>query len=230
MRLAVLIAVMLALASSSAEARKKKHRHHGYYVKIFSTLVGVGGTSAHAIQNRDAARDPQRRGGPHRPQSAADLVPPDWQRDPADPNWKGQRFTSPDGAAWFAIYASAADPERITDHLKSVAFLDGEQVTYIRGEQDWLAVYGEKDNRIFYRKVVLACAGKSWHHIAFEYPEELKGRMAEFVSRATFAIDQAENDGCEEGPGVASVPAPRGESRGRDRRGAYDQQDDVPWR
>ena len=108
--------------------------------------------------------------------------------------------------------------------------LGGEQVSYIRGEQDWLAVYGVKDNRIFFRKVVLACAGKSWHHIAFEYPDELKSRMAQFVSRATFAIDQAENDGCDEGSGVASLPAPRAESRGRDRRGAYDQQNDAPWR
>ena len=228
MRMAILIAVMLAFATSSAEARKKKHRHHARHVIIYSTLVGP---SALAMQNRDAPRKYEQRRGSAGYERAADLVPADWQVQPSDSNWKGQRFTSPDGAAWFAIYATQADPKRIADHLKSVAFLDGEEVTYIRGEQDWLAVYGVKDNRIFYRKVVLACAGRSWHHIAFEYPEELKGRMAKFVSRATLAIDAAEDDGCDEGSaGVASAPATNGESRGRDRRGTYDQESGASWR
>jgi hypothetical protein len=36
-------------------------------------------------------------------------------------------------------------------------------------ESDWLAVSGIKGNKIFYRKAVIACGGKVWHHIAFEY-------------------------------------------------------------
>jgi serine/threonine-protein kinase len=73
---------------------------------------------------------------------------------------------------------------------------EGERVTYRRRERDWLAVSGFKGNRIFYRKAILACGGKVWHHIEFEYPASQKQEMDAFVIRASRAIDQAENDNC----------------------------------
>jgi serine/threonine-protein kinase len=82
--------------------------------------------------------------------------------------------------------------------MQSVAFAEGETLTYLRGERDWIAVSGTKGNRIFYRKAVIACGGKVWHHIAFEYPLERKRAMDPFVSRAAAIVDQAENDGCDE--------------------------------
>jgi hypothetical protein len=45
---------------------------------------------------------------------------------------------------------------------------------------------------------VLACGGKVWHHIEFEYPAGLKRRMDPFVNRASYSVDHAENDSCEE--------------------------------
>jgi hypothetical protein len=38
--------------------------------------------------------------------TTAELVPPDWQLQSTDPNLKGQRFVSADGAAWLALFAT----------------------------------------------------------------------------------------------------------------------------
>ena len=73
---------------------------------------------------------------------------------------------------------------------------EGETVTYFRREPDWIAVSGFKAGRIFYRKAVLACGGKVWHHIEFEYPAALKRRMDPFVNRASYSIDHAETIDC----------------------------------
>jgi serine/threonine-protein kinase len=82
--------------------------------------------------------------------------------------------------------------------MDRIARQEGETVTYFRREADWIAVSGLKGGRIFYRKAVLACSGKVWHHIEFEYPAALKRRMDPFVNRASYSIDHAENDSCGE--------------------------------
>ena len=58
--------------------------------------------------------------------------------------------------------------EPVAAHMDTVATQQGEGVTYLRRERDWLAVSGLKGGRIFYRKAVIACGGNMWHHIAFE--------------------------------------------------------------
>ena len=122
---------------------------------------------------------------------AATLVPPDWrlQRDE-------QRYVSPDGSSWFAPHASPVGSEPIARHMDRIARQEGETVTYFRREPDWIAVSGFKAGRIFYRKAVLACGGKVWHHIEFEYPAALKRRMDPFVNRASYSIDHAETTDC----------------------------------
>ena len=122
---------------------------------------------------------------------AATLVPPDWrlQRDE-------QRYVSPDGSSWFAPHASSVGSEPIARHMDRIARQEGETVTYFRREPDWIAVSGFKAGRIFYRKAVLACGGKVWHHIEFEYPAALKRRMDPFVNRASYSIDHAETTDC----------------------------------
>ena len=124
---------------------------------------------------------------------AATLVPPDWrlQRDE-------QRYVSPDGSSWFAPHASSVGSEPIARHMDRIARQEGETVTYFRRESDWIAVSGFKAGRIFYRKAVLACGGKIWHHIEFEYPAALKRRMDPFVNRASYSIDHAETTDCRE--------------------------------
>ena len=80
--------------------------------------------------------------------------------------------------------------------MKSFAFVDGETITYLRGERSWIAVSGFKGSRIFYRKAVVACGGTIWKHIAFEYPTELKHEMDRFVVSAARALD-IDQTGCD---------------------------------
>ncbi|MGB3037236.1 MAG: hypothetical protein WBB72_07635, partial [Methyloceanibacter sp.] len=56
----------------------------------------------------------------------------------------GQRFVSPDGDASLALYATAAEREPIAKHMNAVAFVDGEQITHLHGEENWIEVSGSK--------------------------------------------------------------------------------------
>jgi hypothetical protein len=88
------------------------------------------------------------------------------------------------GAAWLALFATPAEQQPIAKHMKAVAFMDGEQITRLHGEENWIEVSGLKADRSFYRKAVLACAGRVWHEVAFEHPTQTQGSISEFVSRA----------------------------------------------
>src|SRR2546427_149809 len=72
------------------------------------------------------------------------LEPADWQLQPSDPLWPGRRFLSPDGNAWMALYSVSADKEPREEHVKKVAFGEGEELTYLRREPDWLVASGLK--------------------------------------------------------------------------------------
>ena len=67
-------------------------------------------------------------------------------------------------------YASPANPEGLSEHLKSVAFADGEVIFGLQGDRSELTVTGATGGRMFYRKVRLACRGRQWHHVALEFP------------------------------------------------------------
>jgi hypothetical protein len=130
-----------------------------------------------------------------RPEEAR-IVPPSWRLQPQDPRLGGRHYISADGQSRFAAYATPVRQEPVTSHMDALASGEDERVTYRRRERDWLAVSGFKGDRIFYRKAILACGGKVWHHIEFEYPASRKREMDAFVIRASHAIDQAENDNC----------------------------------
>src|SRR5262245_29079297 len=188
MRKVLLVACVLMMTASIAEARHR-HRHwQGYYVGAAPYAYGFA-----AFENNLQRRRPWAEGA-----NPADMVPPNWQLQAPDSNWKGNRFLSPDGSSWLTAYASLTTTEPNASHMQSIAVAEGETVTYLRGERDWIAVSGMKGNRIFYRKAVIACGGKVWHHIAFEYPIILKRQMDPFVIRAAAIVDQAENDGCQD--------------------------------
>jgi hypothetical protein len=51
---------------------------------------------------------------------------------------------SSDGSSWLNAYASLTATEPIASHMQSVAFAEGETVTYLRGERDWIVVSGTK--------------------------------------------------------------------------------------
>jgi len=187
MRKVLLVACVLLISVSSSEARHRRWHWHGHYA----------GSAPYAYGFAAAEDNLQRRRSWRGSANPADMVPPNWQLQPPDPNSNAKRFLSPDGSSWLAVYAFPSANESIASHMQSVAFAEGETPTYLRGERNWIVVSGTKGDRIFYRKATIACGGRAWHHIAFEYPIVLKHAMDLFVMRAAAIMDQAENDGCE---------------------------------
>jgi len=187
MRWVLLILLMLACAAGSADARR--HRHHLRYYYDAVTPAELGRQAEPAPTPGDSVQP--------RAQSRSRLVPATWREEPADPQLKGQHFVSPDGNSSFIAYTVPAGADGIADHMKAVAFGDGEQVTYLRGERTWIAVSGFKQGRIFYRAAVLACGGDRWHHIAFDYPASAKAEMRDFVDRAATTVRNSENSWCD---------------------------------
>jgi len=127
----------------------------------------------------------------------AALIPRDWQLEPPDPNWQGYRFVSPRGDARLEIYGRPVANEARGEHVKSVIFGEREELTYLRGERNWIAASGFKGDRIFYRKAVLACGERQWRHIAFEYPAVAKSAFDRFVTAMSRALDRSVQKNCE---------------------------------
>jgi hypothetical protein len=51
-------------------------------------------------------------------------------------------------------------------------------------------------NRIFYRKAILACGGRAWHYLEFEYPAAQKRAFDEFVTHSSAALGAYARSGC----------------------------------
>lgn len=194
MRTLFVLFILLLTGLTAADARHRhRHRHGG------ERLVERYMAPSDDLAPPDEISAPPRaeRGG-YRRVDAAELVPSDWQLQAPDPKWKGKRFVSPDGNAWFAVYSTSInDKSSPAEHMRALAFVDGEQITYLRAEPNWIAVSGLKGERIFYRKARIACGGRVWHNIAFEYPAAAKREMDRNVRRASEAVDHSESDGCE---------------------------------
>jgi hypothetical protein len=101
------------------------------------------------------------------------IVPRDWTLLPETPERHERRFFSPSGDAWLALYARPPIHD-IESHLEGVRNHEYERITYERRGRAWIVVSGYNGDRISYRKAMLACGGRSWHHLAFEYPAEQK--------------------------------------------------------
>ena len=178
----LLAALLVLLVAETADARKRRHR----VPESDFVVVGPDGRTF-----EPSRKQRERRGSPPIPLAA--VVPPHWQLQPPEPNWQGKRFTSPDGAAWLAIYKTPADVA-VADHMKSVAFGDGETLIHVQGERSWIAAAGFKGSRMFYRRALLSCGGRAWHHVAFEYPVEMKPRMERFVALAAEGLHDSQTD------------------------------------
>jgi hypothetical protein len=184
----VLIVILLSLfLVQTADARKRRHQR---VLESDVFIVTPDGRSS----DRSRKKSDRRRSAPI---PLATIVPPGWQLQPPEPNSQSKRFKSPDGAAWLSIYKTSADGP-VADHMKSVAFAgEGETLTSIQGERSWIAVAGFKESRMFYRKAILACGGRVWHHVAFEYPPEMKARIDRFVLLAAGGLNESQAD-CDE--------------------------------
>ncbi len=123
------------------------------------------------------------------------IVPHDWTvLAPRKPNeW---RAVSPRRDAWLSLYATPATAS-ISSHLDRWGMGAGDRVTYRRQGNGWTAISGYTANgRIFYRETALACGGRMWHDLAFEYPRSDKLAMDEFVTRASHALGAYNRAGC----------------------------------
>jgi hypothetical protein len=126
------------------------------------------------------------------------IVPSNWHLLPEDAQTHERRFTSPSGDAWLSLYARPPGSESIEAYLKGVRRGEHERITYERAGRTWIVVSGYNGNRIFYRKAMLSCGGRSWHHLAFEYPAVQKRAFDEFVTRASYALKEYNQIGCPE--------------------------------
>jgi hypothetical protein len=193
MRRAIAIVLTLIVSLTTADARHR-HRHHRGFDEPTS---GEQQDEVRARQPDQSSTPGSARPGGAKP-SLAQLIPRDWVQQKPDPNAPGKRFTSPDGSASVAIITAPVDQAKVASFMKDVAFADGENITDLRAQKNWIAVAGNKSgDRLFYREAVIACAGRTWHQIAFEYPIGLKTAMGSFVSDAAVAVLNSENDGCD---------------------------------
>jgi hypothetical protein len=123
------------------------------------------------------------------------IVPPDWTVvPPAKSNtWWA---VSPSRDAWLSLYAYPVKGP-VGTHLHRWGVNAGDRVTYQQRGQQWRVVSGyTPDSRIFYRETMLACTGRKWHNLEFEYPASDKPRMDEFVARASHALGAYSSAGC----------------------------------
>jgi hypothetical protein len=123
------------------------------------------------------------------------IVPRDWSVvPPAKSNeW---RAVSPRRDAWLSLYANPVKGA-IGTHLHRWGVNAGDRVTYQQRGEQWSVVSGyTPDSRIFYRETMLACGGRKWHNLEFEYPATDKPRMDEFVTQASHALGAYGSAGC----------------------------------
>jgi hypothetical protein len=204
MQTCVLFLLFVAFVSMPAYAHRRHHHshHHHSHEHFTANYVREKSNAPPESESRESEQESRVPVGPAEQQRSADvntagdlLLPQDWQRQPADPNWQGERYLSPDGTGSFSAYITPVAQEPIAQHMKTIAFADGERITRLRAERSWIEVSGFKGDSIFYRKSVLACGGTSWHEIAFEYPAEAQG-MNVFVDRAAKGVEINQNKGC----------------------------------
>jgi hypothetical protein len=98
------------------------------------------------------------------------------------------------GKALFLVFSRYSQSRFV---LRQFGVSPGDRVTYRRHEQSRTVVSGyTAENRNFYRETMLACEGRKWHNLAFEYPASDKQAMDESVTRASYALAAYSRAGC----------------------------------
>ncbi len=193
MRATFLMVLLLLLGTQAADARHYHfHYRHWGHSRRYNDLPGAL-AAPDLGQNQLSFRH---RSGAQVIVLGRPFPPPDWQLQPVDPQHKGRRYQSPDGAASLVFYASPTGHESASEHLKSVAFVDGEKVLTLAGTQSELLVTGTRNERMFVRKTRLACSGHEWHHVMLEFPTNAQRDYARISEQAVRALDLADDDGC----------------------------------
>jgi hypothetical protein len=123
------------------------------------------------------------------------IIPQNWSLA-SDPHSNARRFISPDGTAWLSIYATRARSNALDADIDAVRKVPDGRITYERTGQSWIVVSGFQGSRIFYRKAMLACGNRRWHHIDFSYPAVQKRAFDRLVTRVSYALAAYEDVGC----------------------------------
>lgn len=123
------------------------------------------------------------------------IIPQDWRGVPPPHGMNAEGFVSPRGEAWLVFKAEPAS-RSVHAQLALLRTVRGGHVTYEREGGTWIVVSGLKGKRIFYRKAVLACGGRVWHFLEFEYPAAEKRDFDDFVTRASKALGAYSASGC----------------------------------
>jgi hypothetical protein len=124
------------------------------------------------------------------------IVPRSWSLEAPEAQSNERRFVAPDRTAWLSVYATAARSTAPRADLDAIKEVPGGRITYEREERDWIVVSGFRGDRIFYRKAMLACDNRRWHHIDFEYPASRKKAFDRFVTRVSYALADYARVGC----------------------------------
>lgn len=105
------------------------------------------------------------------------LTPDGWREVTASSETRTRTFVSPDGSARLSANQLKADPSDLDGDMDSIAYRDGERITYEKRGRSWIAVSGYRGDEIFYRKSNLACGGSRWNNVELQYPREDKRQL-----------------------------------------------------
>lgn len=158
------------------------------HVGVFQKYQAIGFLLASLVVAGAASAQP--RGG-----NLLSIIPRNWSLA-SNPHSNDRRFVSPDGKAWLSIYATPARSDALLAEKDAVARVADGRITYQRIGQNWIVVSGFQGDRIFYRKAMLACSGRRWHHIDFAYPAAQKKAFDRLVTRVSYALAAYADVGC----------------------------------
>ena len=207
----VLVASVAMLASATVGVDARRHWRH--YTRAIKGNPAVSENHVPGSLERGWYRYGgrySRHDRRHLPTNILALVPPDWRRQATDTNQGEHRFVSPGGDAWIALSGKPAEEKSPDEYLRSFAFVDGEDVTYLRRERDWLVSFGFKDDkqeRKFYRRVMLSCDGHRWRHLTVEYPITKRSPFEQLIDDLSEVMEFTKNIGCEAPPSSSRVLA-----------------------
>src|SRR5215472_5141594 len=138
----ILVLLILAFSAMSADARHRWHRYHGFvpYSYVFRHNDEIGRPEPYRSERSLEVTPPLASSR----DSTGGVMPPDWKKQSLDAASNGGRFVSPDGSASFDFYTTAAADQPITEHMKSFAFGEGDEITSLAGERAWIASSGFK--------------------------------------------------------------------------------------
>jgi hypothetical protein len=132
MRTCLLFLLFVTLVSMPAYAHRRHHHHHSHehFTAIDRQHDDYAREKSNAppeSESRESGQESRVQVGPAEQERSADvntagdlLLPQDWQQQPADPNWQGERYLSPDGTGSFSAYITPVAQEPVAQHMKTM--------------------------------------------------------------------------------------------------------------